>query len=325
MNMNIFGKRNVECIYCKSNDFQFFDKYYYGKRLNIKNIVICKICKLKQADFIPSDQILSHFYNDINTRMLFDTNRKNLENFNNTFKSFDSFLDYIILKSNLRVEDNLNVIDIGAGNGRSLMQFKNLTNWNAIGIEPDNTKCKILKFFNLKYINETFQKIESQLKNMNYDLVITSQVLEHLSDPIDILKKINNKLKTNGNLWIDVPMCNKNYFNSRKIDDVGHLYFFDEESLLKIVKKANFSVISRGSFGDKILKSRNLISTLYQAIKYHLFQFVPLSFLNFKKKIIYNKDNFKISDLNSIFVKSDVKIYENNFEHSRLYFLLKKN
>ena len=33
--------------------------------------------------------------------------------------------------------DQLNVIDIGAGNGSTLLQIKDLTNWNSIGIEPD--------------------------------------------------------------------------------------------------------------------------------------------------------------------------------------------
>lgn len=321
--MTISINRNIKCINCDTNNFNIFSKYYHGRRLNIKKILICNNCNLKQADFIPNNEKLKSFYNDINTKLLFDTN----ENYSNhpTFNSFDSYLEFLILKTKINTTDKLNVIDIGAGNGRTLLQVKNLTKWNILGIEPDKIKCKILDFLKLNYINETFQNLDNKLKDNNYDLIIISQVLEHISNPLDLLKRIHSKLKPNGYLWIDVPLCNKNYFSSRSIDDVGHLYFFDEHSLSNLIKGCNFEIIESGSFGKKIKSKRGIISSFLLFFKYYLHMYMPLYLLNLRKKLKKNDNNFKISDIKNSFNKENTKIVENNFENSKLFFLVKKN
>ena len=216
-------KINLTCICCNSNDFSIYDKYYHGKRLHIKNILICNFCKLKQADHFPDNEELKSFYNNINTRQLFDPSKAIV--YEKYYKEFDSFLEFIIDKLKLNTMDQLNVMDIGAGNGRTILQIKDLTNWNSTGIEPDKIKCEVLNFFKLNIINDTFENISNKLKNDHYDLIIISQVLEHIENPLILLKEINKKLKKNGHLWIDVPLCNNNYFNSRVNDDVGHLFF----------------------------------------------------------------------------------------------------
>ena len=319
--MNNKIKRNLECFNCNQNNFQIFDKYYHGKRLGVKNILICNNCDLKQVDFIPDDERLNFFYKNLNTRLLFDVD-KTKNKLEHSFNQFDTFLKFIISKSKLNIDEPKNFIDIGAGNGRTLHQLKNLTRWNSIGIEPDKTKCKILKFLDLKYINDTFQNVEKKLENNNYDLIVMSQVLEHIANPGELLDKIYNKLNKNGYLWIDVPLCNKNYFKSRMIDDVGHLYFFDEESLSKIIKKYKFDIISRGSIGNKIPSRRKLSSTLFLFFKYYLHRYAPISLLNLNKRISTNEIK---SNIDEIFKKNDDKIEVENFENVKLFFLVRKN
>ena len=312
-------KRNLKCFCCNNNDFKFYDRYYHGRRLNIKNILICNNCKLKQADLIPDDELLKSFYNDINTRQLFELKKDP----GYSFKYFDSYLKFIFLKTKLNTKDELNVIDI-AGNGRTLLQFKNLSKWNALGIEPDKIKCKILNFFNLNYINDTFQNIDFKLKDNFYNLAIISQVLEHISDPKSILKIIHNKLRPNGYIWIDVPLCNKNYFSSRIIDDVGHLYFFDQNTLRNLINDCNFDIVASGSFGKKIATSRKLTSSILLLIKYYLHRYLPLKILNLRKNFQKKNDDFKINDVKEMFNSNNTNIDENNFENSKLFFLLKK-
>ena len=98
--------RNLKCCCCKNNDFKFYDKYYHGRRLNIKNILICNNCKLKQADLKTNDELLKSFYNDINTRQLFELKKDP----GYSFKYFDSYLKFIFLKTKLSIKDELNVL-----------------------------------------------------------------------------------------------------------------------------------------------------------------------------------------------------------------------
>ena len=65
-------KRLSTCVNCNYNHFLIFDKYYFGRRLNINNILVCNICGLKQSDYLPDSNRLKLFYNEINTKLLFD-------------------------------------------------------------------------------------------------------------------------------------------------------------------------------------------------------------------------------------------------------------
>ena len=316
-------KKNLPCPNCNNNNFSIFDKYYHGRRLNIKKILICNFCKLKQSDHCPDSKEFKLLYNNINTRLLFDPSKET--SYEKYYKEFDSFLKFIIDKLKLNTMDQLNVIDIGAGNGSTLLQIKDLTNWNSIGIEPDKIKHKILNFHKLNIINDTFQNISSNLNNDYYDLIIISQVLEHIENPLILLKEINKKLKKNGHLWIDVPLCNNNYFNSRVIDDVGHLYFFDEMTLGKIVKQSNFHIASSGSYGGMIEPKRTLLSSVKLFFKYYLHRFLPMSLLNVNKLISSKTNKFKNVNFKDTYKQNDTKINENIYRYSKLFMLVKKN
>ena len=100
---------------------------------------------------------------------------------------------------------------------------------------------------------------------------------------LKVKKIIHNKLRPNGYIWIDVPLCNKNYFSSRIIDDVGHLYFFDQNTLRNLINDCNFDIVASGSFGKKIATSRKLTSSILLLIKYYLHRYLPLKILNLRK------------------------------------------
>ena len=316
-------KKNLPCPNCERNEFSIHDKYYHGRRLNIKNILICKVCKLKQADNLPSNEKLKSFYNNINTKLLFDYSKES--GFKKYYQNFDSNLRFIIEKTKLNIKENLNMIDIGAGNGRTLLQIKDLTNWNSIGIEPDETKLKALNFFQLNIINDVFENVSNSLKDDHYDLITISQVLEHVENPSSLLKKINKKLNKNGYLWIDVPLCNNNYFNSRINDDVGHLYFFDEYTLGDILKKNNFHTISSGSFGKRISSKRSIFQSVKLYLKYYFHRYMPMSILNLNKYISKRINTYKnIENFKDLFKQDETKINPNNFNQQKLFYLVKK-
>ena len=73
-----------------------------------------------------------------------------------------------------------------------------------------------------------------------FDLIITSHVIEHLSNPKMFLNKIKGSLKRNGLIFIEVP-CNDYLF---KPFDEPHLLFFDKKSIKKLTEDFELLKIS---------------------------------------------------------------------------------
>ena len=138
-------------------------------------------------------------------------------------------------------------LEIGPGHGLfsyfSLGILKSLSNYTAIDISKTslNLTKNFLKFIsktNLNkishFINNDFLKLKEKNK---YDLIVCGEVLEHVSDPIRLLKKINASLEKNGRVFISTCV------NCPAIDHVNEFFNIDEIEIL--FKKANFKVISR--------------------------------------------------------------------------------
>lgn len=81
-----------------------------------------------------------------------------------------------------------------------------------------------------------------------YDIIFMSQVLEHLVDPLEVIKTLKTKLSADGIIWIEVPEENK-YFNDNieehskyqnGFDVSEHINFYSETSFQTIAKKLGF-------------------------------------------------------------------------------------
>ncbi len=80
-----------------------------------------------------------------------------------------------------------------------------------------------------------------KIKNMKFDLVICAQVLEHVSNPIDIIKLIKNYLMPDGYFYIEVPYYTPFNKSSERIDTKEylmheHINFYTIKSLEMLMK-----------------------------------------------------------------------------------------
>jgi SAM-dependent methyltransferase len=73
------------------------------------------------------------------------------------------------------------------------------------------------------------------------DLAIMNHVLEHLSDPIGVLREIASLLKKDGRLYIDVPDAEE--YGSIYDLHIAHIYHFTQRTLKSLVEKAGYTVL----------------------------------------------------------------------------------
>lgn len=136
------------------------------------------------------------------------------------------------------------VLDIGASTGVMLSIFKN-DGWETWGVEPSES-AMAAKEGGHKIIKDFFEK--AKLPKNYFDVVIMNHTLEHLDNPILVLKKIFELLKKDGILLVDVP--NAGGLASVVLGDkwpyrlpLEHKQQFTRESLSNVFSEAGFKII----------------------------------------------------------------------------------
>lgn len=101
---------------------------------------------------------------------------------------------------------DLNVLEIGVGSG-ALGSLIVKAGASYQGLEPSATFYNNLieKFPELKgrILNKSYE--DAYFKDNYFDLLIMTDILEHIQNPVDFLKKIKKCLKDDGILYIEVP------------------------------------------------------------------------------------------------------------------------
>lgn len=138
--------------------------------------------------------------------------------------------DIFKIKKNIR-----SWLDIGGYTG-IMLKNKMLSNIDTTIAEMDPEAIKVANLYGHKTINLNNQKI---LKK--YDVISFVQVLEHLDNPLEVLKKIKNNLNKNSILYIEVPNI-INFPNS----DNSHVNEFCEASLKNLFSLSGYSIIKFG-------------------------------------------------------------------------------
>jgi len=133
------------------------------------------------------------------------------------------------------------ILDYGCGVGDFLKKMR-LEKWEAQGYEPNVNAKEILKKKGIITING----IDSVEKN-SVDVITLWHVLEHIENPLEIIKELKDKLKENGFLIIAVPNFNAydaKYYKTfwAAYDVPRHLYHFQKKSLQIIAEKLNLTL-----------------------------------------------------------------------------------
>ena len=132
------------------------------------------------------------------------------------------------------------LLDVGCGSGR-YVQLAQDSGINATGIDkiPQHTP----------YTKQvSVEKFSSEKK---YDVITLYHVIEHITSPEEMLRKIKTILEPDGLLVIEVPLVGnlterflqRNYF---AYYDKTHKHFFSKHDVLELCNSSGFYVIGRG-------------------------------------------------------------------------------
>lgn len=161
---------------------------------------------------------------------------------------FLKFINSIIAKENPEIKF---ILEIGCG-GCILLESLKKEGFQVKGIDPSPFAIKAGKKRGIKVVQDMFpsKKVEEK-----FDLIFSSDVLEHTPDPVNFLKAQYKQLNDNGLLILAIP----DNTDSIKMGDISillhqHLNYFDKESLRRTVISAGFGKIhiQRAGYGGSL-------------------------------------------------------------------------
>ncbi len=155
-----------------------------------------------------------------------------------------------ILKILKKRKNNISVLDVGCGTGDYVEFFKNY-GVNYSGLDLSNYAINKLKrkYPTMNFICEDVFKVKLVKK---CDIVFLSKVLEHITDEVKLLKKINNFLVEDGTLILSVPYDPKLW--SYADEQSHHKMRYTKTHLKSILKKSGFKCDRLTCYGFPLLR-----------------------------------------------------------------------
>jgi SAM-dependent methyltransferase len=242
----------TKCPICNSNNLKLFlvrknipiqlnvilkDK---GSALNFPRgdleLVLCKNC-----EFIFNRRFDSSIMN-------YRDNYDNTQCFSNYF---DNYLEEIIkyLLNEKKINNN-KILEIGCGKGQFLKKLISYTKFNNEGFGLDPTYMGPTNLFEgkLKFEKRYFTEKDTSL---NFDILICSHVIEHISNPKSLLKTIRHSLSNSRKsmIFFETPSVEWILKNNVIWDFFyEHCSYFSKNSLINLFLSEGFKIENISNF-----------------------------------------------------------------------------
>ena len=210
-----------------------------------------------------------------------------------------------------RIEKFINkessILDIGCAKGGLLRTFKDRGYNNLYGIESSEDAINYLKTFGID--GKCLSLFNANNINKKFDVIILTQVLEHIFD-LKIMKSILKKLlNKDGILYVDIPDGTsyiKNNLNSYYYFDLEHINHFSNDTLRYLFNNLETIEVNNSYFEN--------VSDIKAYIIYGIFK-------NSKK---INRDIISLNKMKEYIEESDIKdnyLIKQYFDNSKPTFL----
>ncbi|BAY60597.1 type 11 methyltransferase [Calothrix brevissima NIES-22] len=149
----------------------------------------------------------------------------------------------------------IRILDIGCGNG-SLSNLIAKNGYEVVGIEESDSGMELASyaFPECRFIQGSIYNLPYQELEDKFDIVIASEVIEHLFYPKELVRNAKKCLKPNGRLILTTPyhgyLKNIVLAVSGKMDkhfttlwDGGHIKFFSMTTMNELLKSENYTDI----------------------------------------------------------------------------------
>ncbi len=225
----------------------------------------CPQCGVVSGHPIPSIETLTNYYKSYHATAELPERLTQLVDLNK------GIADYLIEK--VGKTDKLTILDYGFGVGAFVKQIMNRCQ-QVVGVDFSEQNCHQLKKYctansvrNVEVI-KTPEETPARLDGRYFDLITLFQVIEHLTDPLQLLFELSLLQQKDGFLYIECPNNDALYLKIKNtirlkigresfydsINPPHHLYGFNRRSIQILLDRAGYNILEIGDyhFGHKI-------------------------------------------------------------------------
>ncbi len=220
------------------------------------SIIGCMQCDHKMLFPSPTSEELEHFYGDeypayqLHIANTFRSRVRRLFLRNIYGKPFFGAILWRmfewLLPNYPQYVDNGRALDIGCGAGSILLELKEL-GWRCSGIDMEQSVADNLAKYDIEVtVGDALDSLRA-IPGASYDAVLCSHFLEHIADPVPIVKEIGRIIRPGGELVITLPnmsswIAKREGAKWRGIECPGHLHFFSRQSLARMLSESGFAI-----------------------------------------------------------------------------------
>lgn len=178
------------------------------------------------------------------------------------------------------VPGNSEILDVGCGDGLLMKKLMKNKNCNVCGIDISKKAVKCCKRRGIKNVMISDVLEGGVCLKKKFDVIILSEVLSFILDPIEMLIKIKPYLKPSGKVLISIAnsasYINRFYFLFGKLEKVFLdklkppflIHAFTKEKIKNLIKKSDFDIIQWYSIGWLPLSKKLLGKRIYFKCKF---------------------------------------------------------
>jgi len=243
-----------ECRICGSKNVKFDKELQSIIGDNLLRYFICEHCGtiMESADIIPKYEEESLFNSPLSIKYYVETGAGLF------FLALQLQLIKKILESKFSsVPENMKFLDVGTGFGFSLVMAQQL-GWDTVGVEPSSMGKIGSQMLGLKNLVSCYLE-DSNLPKSSFDIVTSSEVIEHILEPDAFIQNLQKYLAPKGFILLTTPNADANQLVEDEWLEAYapglHLNIFSPRSITLVLNRNGFEDVkiffSEGSSGKK--------------------------------------------------------------------------
>lgn len=142
---------------------------------------------------------------------------------------------YRIILKWLPQRENLVVLNAGCGSGEMNIFLSRNRTWHIVGIDMDDRAISMSRQLKDRYGVKNLDIIQANVQEYDgaesYDIIVCIDVLEHIEDDLQMIKRLSQMLKPEGLLCVSVPALQGLFGYHDEM--LGHYRRYDKHSLTR--------------------------------------------------------------------------------------------